>query len=93
VEYLSLYIEFLEEHVEQDATSPTGTVRRIVPSGRCAVFDEEELNKLINDVRHRLRTLVALKDQATKHHWLIAEDALRKLGVPFKTRKFVKKRC
>lgn len=90
---MSLYIEFLEERVEQDAMSPTGTVRRIVASGRCAVFDEEALNKLINDVRHRLRVLVGLKDQATKHNRLIAEGELRKLGVPFKIRKLVKKRC
>ena len=90
---MSLYIEFVEERVEQDAMSPTGTVRRIVPSGRCAVFDEEEMSKLINEVRHHLRALVALKDKATKHNYLIAEDELRKLGVPFKIRKLVKKRC
>jgi hypothetical protein len=80
-----LYIRFLEEKHENG-------VIKIVPSDRCAVFEEATLDKLISETRMQLRELRRLKEQAQTHSHLISEDSLRMLHVPYEVKRFVEKK-
>ena len=64
----------------------------MIPSDKCAVFDETQLDNLISYARQHLRALVKLKTAATTHSLLVKEESLKALGVPFKVRRFVQKR-
>jgi hypothetical protein len=86
-----LYIELLEEGREPDSKSPTGYAIVMVPSGKCAVFDEKEFDEQIQKTLHRLRELKKLRKEAVEHSGLIAEAYLKSFGVPFKVQTLVKK--
>lgn len=62
-----LYLELLAEELGKEPMSPTGNVRVVVPSGKCAVFDEKEFDDLIEKTNTKLRLLKKLKTQAEKH--------------------------
>lgn len=81
-----LYLRLLEEKHEAG-------VIRVVASDRCAVFDEQVLDKLIADTLQRLRSLRKLKAEATMHNMLYREDGLQRLNVPYTIQKFVEKKC
>ena len=86
-----LYIELLTEELRLDPIA--GSIRVVVPSGKCAVFDEEEFDTLIRKTSQKLLTLKTLRKQAEEHSTLISEAYLRSLGVPFKVKRLVKKQC
>lgn len=88
-----LYIELFTEQIQADSTVPTGRVRRIVSSGKCAVFDEKEFDELIQKTQKRLRELKRLREQAEEHRTMISEESLKTYGVPFTVKELVKKQC
>jgi hypothetical protein len=88
-----LYIELLAEELRPEPKAATGYVRVMIPSGRCAVFDEKELDGLVQKTQIRLRMLKKIRKQAEEHSTLIQEALLRTLEVPFKVEKLVKKQC
>jgi len=76
----------MEEKVE-------GGIRHMVPSDRCAVFLEHDLNELISQTATRLQQLKKLKKDARTHATVISDAYLKDLRVPFTVKKFIQKKC
>jgi len=84
-----LYLVLSEERHEDG-------VIKVVSSDRCAVFDEEKINNLSMLLRRRQRDLEALRKAAETHSSIISERFLvdlAKIGVQYKIKKFVQKKC
>ena len=87
----NLYVEILAEELRPDPLVPGGYFRLVFPSGKCAVFDEKELDELIAKTKQKLRALRKLRKEAEAHSTLMDEAYLRSPEVPFKMKRLVKK--
>jgi TATA-box binding protein (TBP) (component of TFIID and TFIIIB) len=83
-----LYIELLRQELRPDPEAPRN-IWLIVPSGKCAVFDEKEFDELIQKTRNRLRMLKKLRKEAETHSTMIDEAYLKSLEIPFKVEELV----
>jgi hypothetical protein len=90
---MTLYLELMEGKVAPDENSPTGTVIRYSGTGKCAVFDEKMLDKMIVDTWKRYKKLKELKNDATHHIYKSTLEEIRRLNVPYTVKTLVKKQC
>ena len=88
-----LYVELFGEELRPDPKSPTGYERVMAGNGKCAVFDEEELDSLIQKTKSRFQSLKSLRKTAEAHSSIMAEEYLKALEVPYKVHTLNTKKC
>lgn len=86
-----MYIQLLTEELVRDPDSPTRITRRIVGADKCAVFDMQVFDEAISSARKCLRRMERLRRQAESHDTLVAESAIKELGIPYRVVPFKRK--
>ena len=82
-----LYLRLLEQKKEE-----SGAIL-FTAGDTCAVFDEKELEMLINQASARVFNLRKIRRAAEEHKIAVAPWMLDQLKIPYKVKAFVSKKC